>query len=192
MTSPTENGGPAPDRSLTDEEPAEHRRFAAHLAALRSVAAADEAELVAAVLRDEDTTMARSAVVRHIDRRAALLLTDVRFPAWAHTLAAVVAGDDFLVRRLREWTLLSALASGGPWDRDELAGASDWCQRTAVTEQVPASPEALGWLAEHGRTRRVRNAAAALLRASGPRGPAPTRHGGKASNPAPGTPPPAA
>ncbi|MFE7751694.1 hypothetical protein [Streptomyces sp. NPDC057428] len=52
------------------DEPAEHRRFARYLQALQSVAAADETDLLAAVLRDEETSMAVSAVSRHLDRRA--------------------------------------------------------------------------------------------------------------------------
>ncbi|MGW6905860.1 hypothetical protein [Streptomyces sp. NPDC054940] len=146
------------------QEPAEHRRFADHLAALEAVSEADEIDLVTAVLRDEDAVMARGAVGRHLDRRADRLLTDSRFPAWAHTLAVVIAEHEFLARRLREWTLLRRIALGEPWTAEELAGASDWCQRTIVSARVMTSPEALGLLAARGRTRRVRNAAAGRLR----------------------------
>lgn len=151
--------------SRIDEEPAEHRRFGRYLMALEAVAEVDEPGLVAAVLRDEDATMAQSAVVCHIDRRAAQMLTESRFTAWADTLTGVVAGRDFLTRRLREWTLLGAITLGGPWAPEELTTASDWCQRTATTGQFAISPEALTLLAGHGRTRRVRNAA--ILRLSG-------------------------
>ncbi|MER7519131.1 hypothetical protein [Streptomyces sp. NPDC126499] len=148
-------------------EPAEHRRFARYLAALETVAEPDEAELVGAVLGDEDSVMAQSAVVRHVDRRAAELLTDARFPAWCRTVSRVVAGRDVLTRRLREWTLLRALALGEPWTPAELTAASDWCQRTAVTGTFPVSPAALTLLAEQGRTRRVRIAATRHPRPAG-------------------------
>ncbi|MDF9811955.1 hypothetical protein [Streptomyces sp. SPB162] len=141
------------------EDPAEHRRFTRYLTALDTVTETDEAKLVAAVLRDADATMAQSAVVRHIDQRAARLLTDPRFTTWAHTLTGVIAERDFLTRRLQEWTLLRAIALGETWASEELTSASDWCQRTAATGQLATSPEALILLAEHGRTRRVRNAA---------------------------------
>ncbi|MGW0841783.1 hypothetical protein ACWD26_16755 [Streptomyces sp. NPDC002787] len=147
-----------------DEEPAEHRRFGRYLMALEAVAEEDEVGLVAAVLRDEDATMAQSAVVRHIDRRAARTLTESRFTAWADTLTGVVAERDFLAGRLREWTLLSAITLGRPWAPEELTTASDWCQRKATSGQFAVPPEALTLLAEHGRTRRVRNAA--VLRSS--------------------------
>lgn len=153
----------------SDEEPPEHRRFADYLAALETVAWEDEADLVADVLRDEDAVMAQSAVVRHVDRRAAHLLTDARFTAWAAAVAPVVAGRDFLTRRLAEWSLLRAIAldePDKPWVPEELTAASDWCQRTATSTPAVASPRALAALADHGRTRRVRAAAADRLRRS--------------------------
>lgn len=50
---------------------AEHRRFAHYRQALETVTEADEADLVAAVLRDQDATMEDSAVGSHLDRRPA-------------------------------------------------------------------------------------------------------------------------
>ncbi|MFF5970128.1 hypothetical protein ACFY7C_01235 [Streptomyces sp. NPDC012769] len=155
MSEPDRGGG----------EPAEHRRYAAYVTALDAFAEAKgadeagEAALVLAVLRDEDQVMAQSAVVRHVDRRAAEFLTDPRFPGWCQALSGAVAGRDFPTRRLREWSLLRAIALGEPWTPEELSAATDWCQRTAVDGRFPVSPAALTLLAEHGRTRRVRNAA---------------------------------
>lgn len=141
------------------EEPAEHGRFACYPQAIEAVAEADEADLVAAVLRDQDMTMADSAVCRHLDRRAADLLTGPAFTAWARTMTEVFADRDFLTLRLREWTLLRTIALGRPWTAEDLTSASDWFQRTATTMRFVVSPEALSLLAERGRTRRVRNAA---------------------------------
>lgn len=155
--------GPGPGPHHDDEEPPEHRRYAAYLKALESVAEADEVALIAAVLRDEDPMMAESAVGLHLDRRAADLLAQPRFTAWALTMAEVIAGRAFLTRRLREWTLLRAVALGEPWAAEELTGASDWFQRMAATTRIVTSPEAFRLLAERGRTRRVRNAASRQL-----------------------------
>ncbi|WP_327418926.1 hypothetical protein [Streptomyces sp. NBC_01233] len=119
----------------------------------------DEADLVAEILRDDCVAMAESAVNRHLERRAAHLLTDSGFPSWARTMAEVIGDRPFLSRRLREWTLLRTIALDEPWTAEELTGASDWFQRTASVAQVVASPVAPALLAEHGRTRRVRNAA---------------------------------
>jgi hypothetical protein len=150
-----------------DEEPAEHRRFARYLRALEAVTEADEAELVAAVLRDQDATMADSAVGRHLDRRAVGLLTGPRFTAWARTMTEVIADREFLSLRLREWTLLRTIALGDPWTAEELTGTTDWFQRTVATTPIVTSPKALELLAERGRTRRVRNAASRQLRSRG-------------------------
>ncbi|MFF7776419.1 hypothetical protein ACFZCG_18575 [Streptomyces tanashiensis] len=150
-----------------NEEPAEHRRFARYLKALEAVAEASEVELVAAVLRDEDAAMANSAVLRHLDRRAAGLLAGPRFTAWAQAVAEVIARREFLTLRLREWTLLHTIALGGSWDAESLAGASDWLQRKMTSTEAVTSVEALRVLAAQGRTRRVRHAARVRLQHTG-------------------------
>ncbi|MFJ8207902.1 hypothetical protein [Streptomyces sp. NPDC096033] len=138
-----------------------YTRHLDRLAAAGAVGAAVEAGEVAAVLRDSDPMMAQSAVVTHLDRRAVRLLPDAAFGDWARALHSVLEGHAFPARRLREWTLLKAIAGGGSWSAAELASASDWCQRTAV--RSPAPDEALALLAASARTRPVRNAAARRL-----------------------------
>lgn len=122
---------------------------------------------MAAVLRDQDAIVADSAVSRHLDRRAADLLTDPHYPAWAAAMTEVIAGRDFPARRLREWTMLRALAVGGAWTAEDLTGASNWSQHMAATGRFAVPAEALGLLAEEGRTRRIRNAASRQLTGSG-------------------------
>ncbi|MET9979914.1 hypothetical protein ACFYOI_36200 [Streptomyces microflavus] len=51
-----------------------------------------------------------------------------------------------------------------PWTDEQLLTASDWFQCTAVAAQLVTSPDALHLLAEHGRTRRVRNTASRRIR----------------------------
>jgi hypothetical protein len=140
----------------------EHQRFARYLHELAVVRDEDEADLVTRILRDSDTTMAQSAIVRHLDRRAALLLTDEGFTAWARTMAEISAEREFLARRLREWALLRSITVGEPWGSEEVTTGSDWFQRKAV-ETLP-SPAVLTLLAEAGRTRRVRADASRRLR----------------------------
>ncbi|MEW2415452.1 hypothetical protein AB0953_17280 [Streptomyces sp. NPDC046866] len=167
--------GAGPAEGAEGAAPPEHWRYTRHLEALAAAAAggpeagpdpdaADRAEAaaVAEVLRDPDPVMAESAVVTHLDRRAARLLDDPRFPAWARALGAALGERAFPARRLREWALLKAIGAGEPWSAEDLTGASDWCQRTAA--QLLTSYEALGLLAASARTRRVRNAAAGRLR----------------------------
>ncbi|UQW99761.1 hypothetical protein [Streptomyces sp. RerS4] len=151
---------PAPDRW----------RYARHLERLATVAGVagevGEAAAVAAVLRDPDPVMAESAVVTHLDRRALRLLPGAEFSDWARALGPVLDGREFPARRLREWSLLRAIAAGAPWSPAALTAASDWCQRTAA--QTLAAPDALALLAASARTRRVRNTAAQRLRRRAP------------------------
>ncbi|MDX3113493.1 hypothetical protein [Streptomyces scabiei] len=168
---------PPPDRA----EPPEHARFAAYLDALAQVPAAEEASLVRRVLSDEDATMARAAVVRHLDRTAAAFprttdADDGSWQAWTKTMGETVGEDAFLTTRLSEWTLFRALATPSdptaraPLDAtpvtaatDALTTASDWLQRRLV-EAPDTSPHALAFLAEHGRTKKVRATAARRVR----------------------------
>jgi hypothetical protein len=137
----------------------EHQRFAHCLQDLAIVGDEDEADLVATVLRDPDHAMAQSAVVRHLDNRAAHLLPlpDQRFEHWAHAMANQISELDFLTRRLYEWTLLRSISLGEPWAAAQVTTASDWFQRKAA--ETVTSPTALTVLANEGRTRRVRAAA---------------------------------
>ncbi|MEU1318492.1 hypothetical protein [Streptomyces tibetensis] len=137
-------------------EPTEHARFTAYLVELEQVADADESALVGGVLADPDPVMARAAVVRHLDRRAAELLPTPLWEEWAGAMARVVTGHPFLVRRLQEWSLFRAVALGLPWHRDDLLAASDWLQLKAADA---TNPEALQVLAGSGRTKRIRNTA---------------------------------
>ncbi|WP_327363629.1 hypothetical protein [Streptomyces sp. NBC_01296] len=159
-----EGGGPAHRAESTTTTAPDHWRYARHLDALAAAAGTAvgaEADAVAAVLRDRDPVMAESAVVTHLDRRAAHLLTDAGFPGWARAMDTAIGARAFPARRLREWTLLKAITDGEPWSPAELTAASDWCQRTAA-QSLP-SYEALDLLAAAARTRRVRNTAAQRL-----------------------------
>ncbi|MFJ4708858.1 hypothetical protein ACIP6I_28965 [Streptomyces anulatus] len=118
--------------------------------------------MLTGILRDSDTTMAQSAIVRHLDRRAALLLTDGGFTTWAREMAEISTQREFLTRRLREWTLLRTITAGEPWSSEEFTAGSDWFRRKAV--EALSSPAVLTLLAEAGRTRRVRADAGRRLR----------------------------
>lgn len=131
--------------------------------------------MVRRILTDPDRQMARSAVLRHLDRRAATLhrSDDATWQAWTDPLAEAVRDDPFLTARLQEWTVLHTVTANPSWNpatAEALATASDWLQRR-LTETpdapapVPAPVPALAFLAEHGRTRRIRAAAAAAAAA---------------------------
>ncbi|MFB9685405.1 hypothetical protein [Amycolatopsis plumensis] len=90
----------------------EHERYARSLLEFANVSDDGEPDLVRTVLTDPDRVMAESAIVRHLDLRAAALLTGPGFPAWAARMGALVADHRFPARRLREWVLLRATRAG--------------------------------------------------------------------------------
>ncbi|NBH03386.1 hypothetical protein GTY80_08995, partial [Amycolatopsis sp. SID8362] len=107
----------------------EHERYARYLLEFANVTDAEEPDLVRAVLTDPDRVMAESAVVQHVDLRAAALLTGPAFPAWAARLGELLADHRYPARRLREWALLRAVTTGEDWRETDLTSASDWLQR---------------------------------------------------------------
>jgi hypothetical protein len=73
---------------------------------------------------------------------------------------------EFPERRLREWTLIRDVAAEPRSIIDDLSDASDWCQRRLVEHAT--SDFVLEELAEHGWSKRVRNAARQRLRGRSP------------------------
>ncbi|MFF9038464.1 hypothetical protein ACF090_23705 [Streptomyces sp. NPDC014892] len=142
------------------QNPDEHVRFAAYLDQLQQVADADEVDLVSRVLTDPDLTMARSAVVRHLDRRAAELHFDPAYNEWAQAMTQATIGHPFLAQRLREWALFRAIKLKLPWHPDDLLESSNWLQLKTAAE---ANTEAIEILAEAGRTKRIRTTARTSL-----------------------------
>ncbi|MFE7564878.1 hypothetical protein [Kitasatospora sp. NPDC057500] len=153
--------GESASGAVPDRHPDEHVRFARYRRALASVAPDEAVALVARVLTDPDPTVANSAVCEYLDRRAAELLTDPGYPAWCRELTGPVAVDDFTARRLREWTLLRAIALGEPWDAEQVLTASNWLQLRLAAESRDAA--ALAALAGGGRTRRIRSTAGSRI-----------------------------
>ncbi|WP_328494721.1 hypothetical protein OHS59_19715 [Streptomyces sp. NBC_00414] len=137
-------------------EPAEHLRFRDYLSGLGQVSEADEEDLVSAVLTDSDRTMAQSAVLRHLDHRAADLHSGSAYESWAERMRRATARHPFLTRRLDEWSLLRAVTLGRPWHSEALLESSDWAQ---LKTSESSNTAALELLATRGRTKRIRNTA---------------------------------
>ncbi|MGX1541508.1 hypothetical protein [Streptomyces adustus] len=157
--------------------PDEHVRFAAYLDELGLVADPDEVDPVGRVLTDPDRTMARSAVLRHLDRRADGLYLGPAYDGWAQTMTQAVIDHPFLAQRLREWALFHAVTLKLPWQPDELLASSNWLQ---LKTAAGTNTEAIELLAEAGRTRRIRNTARTALDHRGS-GAAPGAHGQQSS-----------
>ncbi|MFI1533432.1 hypothetical protein [Streptomyces anandii] len=138
------------------QNPDEHVRFAAYLDKLWHVADANELDLVSRVLTDPDQTMAQSAVLRHLDRRAAGLYTGPAYEGWAQAMTQVTIDHPFLTQRLREWSLFRAITLKLPWQPEDLLASSNWLQ---LKTAVGTNADAIEMLAEAGRTKRIRNTA---------------------------------
>lgn len=142
------------------QNPDEHVRFAAYLDELGRVAAPDEVDLVGRVLTDPDQTMAQSAVLRHLDRRAADLHASPAYEGWAQAMTQATTGRPVLAQRLREWSLFRAVTLKLPCQPDDLIASSIWLQLRIA---AGTNTEAIEILAEAGRTKRIRNTAKASL-----------------------------
>lgn len=140
------------------QNPDEHIRFAAYLDKLGHVGDPDEVDLVSRVLSDPDQTMAQSAVLRHLDRRAASL--GPAYEEWAQTMSQATIDRPFLVQRLREWSLFRAITLKLLWQPDDLLASSNWLQ---LKTAAGTNTEAVEILAEAGRTKRIRNTARTSL-----------------------------
>ena len=105
--------------------------------------------------------MAHSAVIGHLDHRAASLGPGEAFADWSRRIAPVLQGHDLPERRLVEWSLLKGIESGQPWNTSDLIEASNWLQHKLAEHTGPR--EALAVLAENGRTNRIRNTARSSL-----------------------------
>lgn len=138
------------------QNPDEHVRFAAYLDKLEHVADVNEADLVSRVLTDPDRTMARPAVLRHLDRRAVGLYLGPAYEGWAQAMTQATIDHPFLAQRLREWSLFRAITLMLPWQPEDLLASSNWLQlKTAAGTNIAA----IEILAEAGRTKRIRNTA---------------------------------
>ncbi|MGC0418613.1 hypothetical protein [Embleya sp. AB8] len=145
----------------TQEEPAEHLRFWDYLRELEQVAEADEVGLVAEVLTDPVQEMAQSAVLRHLDRRAADLHPEPAYEPWVEKMTQATTRYPRLTRRLHDWSFFRAITLRQPWSPDALHDSSDWLQlKTASASNTTA----LELLAEAGRTNRIRNTAKTSLK----------------------------
>ncbi|MFC9438639.1 hypothetical protein [Nocardia sp. NPDC057030] len=140
------------------DEPDEHPRFAAYLSELEQINEAEEIALAMKVLADPDQAMAQSAVLRHIDRRAANLHPRPAYEPWAESMTRATSRFPILARRLQEWTLFRAITLSRPWHPDALLESSDWLQHKTA---AGSNTDALAILAERGRTKRIRNTARA-------------------------------
>lgn len=138
-----------------------YREVVAAVAASRRPAA--ERRIVALILRDPDSSVAKTAVVQLVDEAALRARGPEDFRRWATGLMPELRGFDveghgaFVRRRVRDWSLHLAIEDGRTPTSAELAGATPWMQRM-LAERTAFLP-VLELLAESGGTRKIRNIA---------------------------------
>lgn len=146
----------------------EHVRWAVYQEALRR---GELDALQEALAEDPDHVMSSGAVVAALEQVPAAARE-----RWV-TITRTWSNAEFVARRADELRILEALGVDGPGPlvagegspddggASAVDGWSDWLQLRAANPST--RPETLGLLAEHGRTRRIRNLAAEALRRRG-------------------------
>ncbi|WP_370935333.1 hypothetical protein [Amycolatopsis sp. cg13] len=142
----------------------EHVRSAAYRRVISASGGADRRELAAVLVRDPEPLTAKTAVVELVDHLAGETADPAEFLRRAAEIVeeagrlAPAKDREFVRQRVRDWELWLETENGRVLDVADLESASDWMQRRLA--DFSASRQVLALLAEHGRTKRIRNTAA--------------------------------
>ncbi|MFB9928109.1 hypothetical protein ACFORO_36045 [Amycolatopsis halotolerans] len=148
------------DAAVADERV----RSAAYRRVISASGRADPRELAAVLVRDPEPLTAKTAVVDLVDHVAGETADPAEFRRRAAEIVeeadrlVPVKDREFVRQRVRDWELWLETENGRVPDVAGLASSSDWMQRRLA--DFSASPQLLALLAEHGRTRKIRNTAA--------------------------------
>ena len=140
----------------------EHNRLALYRSALDRLPIRDSGDLLDLIGKDADHVMAEAVLAEAIDKVATTLSSLGEFDQWLHDVWEPDVAFTFPRRRAEEWRLYMRIQEDPAMDPAELQESSDWLQRRVATNSE--SHAALAWLAQHGRTKRTRAAAAESLR----------------------------
>ncbi|GAA4523686.1 hypothetical protein [Amycolatopsis samaneae] len=151
------------DEAVADEQlrSSVYRRVV--LTAAGSANRAGDRAIVGVLLRDPIAMKGRTAVVLLVDSIARKAGDPAEFRRWAAGILPEIdrlaAGKDrdFLLARVRDWSFRLSIEDGKVPSPDELAGVTDWMQRTLA--ETTASRPVLALLAGSGRTEKIRNIA---------------------------------
>jgi hypothetical protein len=151
------------DEAIEDE----HVRSSAYQRVI-SVAAAsprrdDDRALVATIVRDPEEMVSRTAIVDLVDKIATKATDPADFQQWSaeilpETDRLTTEGNRrFIHRRIHDWMFHLAVKAGHIPTPEELTDVTDWMQRRTAEES--SSVPTLTVLADHGRTKKIRNIA---------------------------------
>lgn len=145
----------------------EHVRVRVYCEAVAAVAASGRPDagrrIVALILRDPVSSVAKTAVVQLVDEVAKRAGDPGGFQRWAAGLLPELrrleadGHREFVRRRVHDWSVYLAVEEGRAPSSAELAGTTPWMQRM-LAERTAFLP-VLELLAESGGTRKVRNIA---------------------------------
>jgi pimeloyl-ACP methyl ester carboxylesterase len=156
-----------PDAEVDEAVEDEHVRVRVYGEVVAAVAASRrpdaERRIVALILRDPVSSVAKTAVVQLVDEVAMRSAGPGEFQRWAAGLLPELRSLDaeghgpFVRRRVHDWSVYLAIEDGRTPAAAELAGTTPWMQRM-LAEKVTSLP-VLTLLAEGGGTRKIRNIA---------------------------------
>ncbi|WP_089311023.1 hypothetical protein [Actinomadura mexicana] len=151
------------DEAVEDE----HVRVRIYVEVVAAVAASrrPEAErrIVAVILRDPVSSVARTAVVHLVDEVAKRSADPSGFQRWAAALMPELGRLDaeghgpFVRRRVHDWSVYLTIEGGRIPASADLAATTPWMQR--MLAEKATSPPILTLLTEGGATRKIRNIA---------------------------------
>jgi hypothetical protein len=151
------------DEAVEDE----HVRSAAYQRVIAVAAASTSRDgdrtLLETILRDPEPLTAKTAAVDLVDRIAQRTTDPAEFERWSTAIApsldllATEGNRRFVHQRIRDWLLYLSIEAGHAPTPAELAAVTDWMQRTLA--EGSRSLPTLTVLAEHGRTKKIRNVA---------------------------------
>ncbi|ATY13808.1 hypothetical protein CU254_27795 [Amycolatopsis sp. AA4] len=148
------------DAAVVDE----HVRSAAYRRVVAARGGAAPRELAAVLVRDPEPLTAKTAVVELVDQVARETADPAEFRRRAAGIVAEadrlgpVKDREFVRQRARDWEVWLETENGRVPDVAELESVSDWMQRRLA--DFSASRQVLAVMAEHGRTKKIRNTAA--------------------------------
>jgi len=154
------------DVNVDDAVADEHVRSSVYQRVVSVTASRDRASglaIVAAILRDPDEMVAKTAVVALVDKVAMGTTCSAEFRQWSAELLSetdrlkVEGHREFIRSRVHDWLFYLSIKDGKLPTAAELAGVTDWMQRLLADHST--SLPLLTLLTESGRTTKIRNVA---------------------------------
>jgi hypothetical protein len=152
----------SPDAGLADKEinalvSDEHGRYEFYIKAFALAPPPDDRTLLCTVLRDPDRQWVRQQPLNLLSAASSTTCLLRGLSSVGRPFSGISQSQDFLSRRIQEWSEFKRMMDGVRVSLDSLGDMSNWLQRKLSDEVEPS--ETLAELIEFGRTRRIRDTA---------------------------------